>query len=145
MWSARGCTWCIMAQTGCRRLDRRAEKISSFMPARSSGAIDTVATVGICDVFPGAVNSIPARVRLSVDVRDTNLQRRDHVMRRLDEACRTTATKRNVAIHSELLNADAPADSGTAVVAALRQACEALLRARLGLHARGSSRLCAAE
>src|ERR1700722_15173706 len=27
--------------------------------ARSSGAPDTVATVGMCDVFPGAVNSIP--------------------------------------------------------------------------------------
>src|SRR5258708_33953156 len=31
--------------------------------ARNSGAIDTVATVGICEVFPGAVNSIPSRVR----------------------------------------------------------------------------------
>ena len=41
--------------------------------ARTSGAIDTVATVGICDVFPGAVNSIPAKVRLSVDIRDTSL------------------------------------------------------------------------
>src|SRR5271155_4545366 len=27
--------------------------------ARTSGSIDTVATVGMCDVFPGAVNSIP--------------------------------------------------------------------------------------
>ncbi|MGB6830467.1 MAG: hydantoinase/carbamoylase family amidase, partial [Terracidiphilus sp.] len=34
--------------------------------ARGSGALDTVATVGMCEVFPGAVNSIPARVRLSV-------------------------------------------------------------------------------
>ncbi len=32
--------------------------------ARTSGAVDTVATVGICDVFPGAVNSIPSRVQL---------------------------------------------------------------------------------
>ena len=54
--------------------------------ARGSGAIDTVATVGICEVFPGAVNSIPARVRLSVDIRDTDLQRRDAVMRALDAA-----------------------------------------------------------
>src|ERR1700722_11393554 len=41
--------------------------------ARASGAVDTVATVGTCDVFPGAVNSIPSRVRFSVDLRDTNL------------------------------------------------------------------------
>lgn len=92
--------------------------------AKSTGAIDTVATVGICDVLPGAVNSIPARVRLSVDVRDTNLERRDAVMRALDTACLTTSEKRGVGIHSELLNADAPAESGPQIVSALSQACQ---------------------
>jgi len=91
--------------------------------ARTSGATDTVATVGICDVFPGAVNSIPAQVRLSVDVRDTSLQRRDGVMRALAEACRETSARRQLAIHTELLNADAPADCEPAVVAALARAC----------------------
>src|SRR5438046_9882563 len=43
--------------------------------ALTSGAIDTVATVGMCELFPGAVNSIPSRVHLSVDIRDTDLQR----------------------------------------------------------------------
>ncbi len=92
--------------------------------ARTSGAIDTVATVGICDVFPGAVNSIPARVRLSVDIRDTSLARRDGVVRVLGEACRAASSKREVTIHSDWLNADAPAESGSAIVAALRRACE---------------------
>jgi len=91
--------------------------------ARTSGATDTVATVGICDVFPGAVNSIPAQVRLSVDVRDTSLQRRDGVMRALAEACRETSARRQLAIHTEVLNADAPADCEPAVVAALARAC----------------------
>lgn len=92
--------------------------------ARSSGAIDTVATVGICDVFPGAINSIPARVRLSIDVRDTDLTRRDAVLRKLDEACAATQRERQVRIESELLNADAPTESDTRIVAALRRACE---------------------
>jgi ureidoglycolate amidohydrolase len=91
--------------------------------ARTSGAIDTVATVGICDVFPGAVNSIPAKVLISVDIRDTNLARRDGVMRALYEVCRLTAANRQVKIHSDLLNADAPADCGSAIIAALSQAC----------------------
>jgi ureidoglycolate amidohydrolase len=91
--------------------------------ARTSGAIDTVATVGICDVFPGAVNSIPARVRLSLDIRDTDLQRRDAVIRKLEESCEATSAKRQVKIHTELLNADAPAESGPTVVAALSEAC----------------------
>jgi ureidoglycolate amidohydrolase len=92
--------------------------------ARTSGAIDTVATVGMCEVFPGAVNSIPARVRLSVDIRDTSLQRRDGVMRALEEASRTISAKRHVSIHSDLLNADAPAHCGPAIIAALSEACK---------------------
>ena len=32
--------------------------------AKSTGSRDTVGTCGVCDVFPGAVNSIPSRVRL---------------------------------------------------------------------------------
>jgi len=92
--------------------------------ARNSEALDTVATVGMCDVFPGAVNSIPAKVTLSVDIRDTNLQRRDKVMQSLEEACRITAANRQVAIHAEILNADAPAECGSAIVATLAQACE---------------------
>ena len=92
--------------------------------ARTTGAIDTVATVGICDVFPGAVNSIPATVRLSVDIRDTTLERRDSVMKTIDEVCHTVSVKRQVSIHSELLNADAPADCAPAIVATLTQTCE---------------------
>jgi len=91
--------------------------------ARTSGAIDTVATVGICEVFPGAVNSIPSRVRLSVDVRDTDLQRRDNVMRMIDATCRSISVKRQVSIHGELLNADAPADCAPAIIDALSQSC----------------------
>ncbi len=91
--------------------------------ARTSGAIDTVATVGICEVFPGAVNSIPSRVPLSVDIRDTDLQRRDEVIRTMESACRSISAKRQVSIHTELLNADAPADCAPAIIEALSQSC----------------------
>lgn len=92
--------------------------------ARNSGAIDTVATVGMCDVFPGAVNSVPARVRLSVDIRDTDLERRDGVMQSLKKACEDVSAKRNVTVESELLNADAPAECASSVIAALRDGSE---------------------
>lgn len=92
--------------------------------ARSTGAIDTVATVGICDVFPGAVNSIPSRVKLSLDVRDTDLARRDGVMGEIARASETMAGARGVTISSELLNADAPADCAPQVLAALTDACK---------------------
>jgi ureidoglycolate amidohydrolase len=91
--------------------------------ARTSGAIDTVATVGICEVFPGAVNSIPSRVRLAVDIRDTDIQRRDVVMRTIATVCESISAKRQVSIHTELLNADAPADCAPAIIEAISQSC----------------------
>ena len=94
--------------------------------ARNSGAIDTVATVGMCDVFPGAVNSVPARVRLSVDIRDTDPERRDGVIAALKEACEVVTAKRRVSVESELLNADAPAECDSGVIGALREGCEKL-------------------
>ncbi len=94
--------------------------------ARSSGAIDTVATVGICDVFPGAVNSIPSRVRLSVDIRDTDLARRDFVMRSIKNASRSISAQRRALIQSTLLNADAPADCAPAIIKALSHSCRKL-------------------
>jgi Peptidase family M20/M25/M40 len=73
--------------------------------ARSSGAVDTA---GVCDLFPGAVNSIPGRVGLSLDIRDTDLARRDGVLQTIERASQKIAGKRNVSIRQELLNADAP-------------------------------------
>jgi ureidoglycolate amidohydrolase len=91
--------------------------------ARATGAVDTVATVGICEVFPGAVNSIPARVRLSADIRDTNLRRRDGVVQELERAGKEIAAKREVSIRTELINADAPADCAPEVIDALSASC----------------------
>jgi ureidoglycolate amidohydrolase len=91
--------------------------------ARNSGAVDSVATVGICEVFPGALNSIPSRVRLSVDIRDTDLQRRDRVMQTIVAAGHDIAIERNLSIHFEVLNADAPAECAAEIIEALAQSC----------------------
>ncbi len=91
--------------------------------ARTSGAIDAVATVGICEVFPGAVNSIPSQVRLSVDIRDTDLKRRDTVMQALEATGHAISGKRQVSIRTELLNADAPGDCSPVVIEALSRSC----------------------
>ena len=48
--------------------------------ARASGAPDTVGTVGLLTVEPGAVNSIPRHVRMEIDIRDTDEARRDAVL-----------------------------------------------------------------
>jgi N-carbamoyl-L-amino-acid hydrolase len=89
--------------------------------ARSTGAIDTVATVGVCEVFPGAVNSIPSRVRLETDIRDIDGARRDSVIDALKTACTDTASRRDVSISTHLVNADPPATCDPAILAALEE------------------------
>jgi N-carbamoyl-L-amino-acid hydrolase len=92
--------------------------------ALSTGSVDTVGTVGVCQVFPGAVNSIPSRVRMEVDVRDIDQSRRDAVLRQIAEVCEKTASRRQVQVQSEVVNSDPPAQCAPAVVDALVEACE---------------------
>lgn len=92
--------------------------------AKATGAPDTVATAGICDVFPGAINSIPSRVRLELDVRDIDAARRDAVLAAIDRTCEEIAARRGVTIRKEVINSDPPAQCDPAVVDALRRAAE---------------------
>jgi ureidoglycolate amidohydrolase len=92
--------------------------------ALSTGAIDTVGTVGVCDVFPGAVNSVPSRTRLEVDVRDIDGARRDRVLSDIADACNAVAQRRRVRVDRTLVNADPPAHCAPEIVDALAAACE---------------------
>jgi ureidoglycolate amidohydrolase len=91
--------------------------------ALATGAIDTVATVGTCDVHPGAVNSVPSRVTLQLDIRDTNPTRRESVMQAIRRDCDDLRHRRNVTITEDLVNADQPAQSSPHIVALLEQTC----------------------
>jgi N-carbamoyl-L-amino-acid hydrolase len=94
--------------------------------ALATGAVDTVATVGMCDVFPGAVNSVPSRVRLSLDVRDIDLARRDAVLWAIAAKCAEVAARRGVRVTQAMVNADAPATCGDGIVRVVEAACAAL-------------------
>jgi ureidoglycolate amidohydrolase len=101
-------------------LTAAAELILAFeSAAKSTGALDTVATVGVCDVFPGAVNSIPSRVHLETDVRDTDAGRRDRVLDALHSACSEVSERRGVTITTSLVNADPPAACDREILHAL--------------------------
>jgi ureidoglycolate amidohydrolase len=87
--------------------------------AKSTGVIDTVATVGVCEVFPGAVNSIPSRVRMETDIRDIDGPRRDSVLTAIAAACADITNRRGVVITTNLVNADPPTTCDPAILAAL--------------------------
>ncbi len=92
--------------------------------ARATGAIDTVATSGVCEVFPGVVNGIPSRVKLEFDIRDTDIQRRDTVVKALEAACDQMRAKRGTSIQLLTLNSDAPATCDGALIDVLQRASE---------------------
>jgi N-carbamoyl-L-amino-acid hydrolase len=92
--------------------------------ARSTGSIDSVATTGVCEVFPGAVNSIPSRVRLAVDIRDIDPGRRDGMVGGLGRACEEVSARRGVSAKVQIINRDAPAECDPGMVGLLIAACE---------------------
>jgi ureidoglycolate amidohydrolase len=78
----------------------------------------------VCEVFPGAVNSIPSRVRLAIDIRDIDPERRDGMIAHLDRACEAISARRGVHTKIQTINRDAPATCDPAIVALLTAACE---------------------
>ena len=91
--------------------------------ALATGVIDTVATVGTCDVYPGAVNSVPSRVTLQVDVRDIDPLRREGVMQSVRRDVEAIGKRREVRIAESLVNADPPAISSPHIVEVIDQVC----------------------
>jgi ureidoglycolate amidohydrolase len=92
--------------------------------ALATYAIDTVATVGTCDVHPGAVNSVPSRVTLQLDIRDTDPTRRESVMQAVRRDMEDLRNRRQVTITEDLINADAPAQSSEHIIEVLEDTCK---------------------
>jgi len=93
--------------------------------ALATGSINTVATVGTCDVHPGAVNSVPSRVLLQVDIRDTDPARRESVMQRVRSEVDEIGTRRGVKVTETKVNADEPAQSSAHIVGLVESICQA--------------------
>ncbi|QDU90746.1 N-carbamoyl-L-amino acid hydrolase [Pirellulimonas nuda] len=94
--------------------------------ARESVSPDLVATVGQLGVHPGAANSIPSRVTMSLDLRDIDLANRDAVLVRLREVAEAIACRRGVKLQVTVQNADPPSVADAGIVDAAEQACRDL-------------------
>ncbi|PZA08470.1 Zn-dependent hydrolase [Meiothermus sp. PNK-Is4] len=92
----------------------------------ATGAPDTVGTTGVFKVHPGAINSIPSRVELGIDLRDIDGVRRDGVVERVVAAVGKICQRRGIDYEVEVLNADPPAQSGEEVVRALEASAREL-------------------
>ena len=94
--------------------------------ARATGDTNSVATCGLVEVLPGAVNSIPRDVRLAIDVRDIDLARRDRMLAEIRAVARAAAERRGCGWSDELLNADPPARCAPEILRAIGESCAEL-------------------
>jgi N-carbamoyl-L-amino-acid hydrolase len=112
------------ALCGAAELILAIEQFTLEANARSGG-VDSVATVGMVAVHPGAVNSVPSRVQITLDIRDTDVARRDHTMTQIQARIREIEARRRLKISEETVNADVPAVSSEHIVATLEGICRA--------------------
>ena len=94
--------------------------------ARGTGNVNSVATCGLVQVLPGAVNSIPRDVTLTIDVRDIDLARRDGMLADIRKTARASAEKFGVGGSDEVLNADAPATCAPEILQVIHASCDEL-------------------
>lgn len=90
--------------------------------AVASPSPDAVATVGRLHVFPGAVNSIPSRVRLDVDVRDVQGRSRDTILDDIQASVQSISAQRGVGLQATLINSDPPATCDPGLIHVIEQA-----------------------
>src|ERR1019366_4124606 len=94
--------------------------------AVTSGSTDTVGTTGVFRIEPGAVNSVPCRAWLEIDLRDTRLPTRDAALKRIESSVGEICKKRGVEFKLERLNVDAPATCDARIVETVAHVCGAL-------------------
>jgi ureidoglycolate amidohydrolase len=94
--------------------------------ALQSGSPDTVGTTGVFRIEPGAVNSIPCRARLEIDLRDAQLKTRDAALNRVESDVKTICERRKIQFDLNRLNVDAPAVCDPALVEIIGQVCSEL-------------------
>lgn len=92
-----------------------------------SGSVDTVGTVGILELHPGAINSIPSKAHMEVDTRDIDEKRRNIVIEKIHQSAVTISKTRSVKLSEfKIVNQDPPALSKESVIEAMELAAQQL-------------------
>ena len=91
--------------------------------ALESGSPDTVGTTGVFRIEPGAVNSVPCKAWLEIDLRDTQLAMRDAALKRIEKSVGDICHRRGVTFELERVNVDAPAICDPHLVQTVVEVC----------------------
>ncbi|XP_024982718.1 ureidoglycolate hydrolase isoform X2 [Cynara cardunculus var. scolymus] len=92
-----------------------------------SRSIDTVGTVGILELHPGAINSIPSKSHVEIDTRDIDEKRRNNVIEKIHESAVEISKRRGVEVlEFKIVNQDPPACSDDSIIKAMESATQVL-------------------
>lgn len=92
-----------------------------------SGSIDSVGTVGILELHPGAINSIPSKSHIEIDTRDIDEERRNIIIEKIRQSANTIAINRGVRLSEfKIINQDPPALSEKSIIEAMEASSKEL-------------------
>lgn len=86
----------------------------------------TVATVGECEVNPGAMNVIPDSVLLKIDIRSTKKESRNAVIERLYSIFRSLKEHRGLLVTPEIISDEEPVQLDQEIIHSLTKECKDL-------------------
>lgn len=91
---------------------------------RTSGSDDTVGTTGVFRIEPGAVNSVPARAHLEIDLRDTDVATREKARREIEASMGEICMRRGIEARWQVINSDPPAICSSTILSAIEAAAD---------------------
>jgi hydantoinase/carbamoylase family amidase len=107
------------ALLGAAEIALELEKAASFEQAH-----ETVATVGVLDVFSGAMNVVPGEVEIKVDIRSTSVKSRERVIKHLHQTISHIKQNRKLEIDSKEISSEEPVLLSNELMDSLKNICE---------------------
>lgn len=84
----------------------------------------TVATVGVLDVMPGAMNVVPGEVEMKIDIRSSSTQSRQRVLVHLQKSISAVKQRRKLEIESIEISMENPVLLSPEIIDSLKNLCE---------------------
>lgn len=91
--------------------------------AKKEKKYKTVATVGVFDVSPGAMNVVPGMVQFKVDIRGLDNDSKQRVIKEFERECRVLQKQSDIKIHTEVMSKEEPVHLDKGIQEQLKLAC----------------------
>ena len=107
------------AMTAAARMILKIEEL-----ARTSDNPSTVATVGKLDIFPGATNVIPGKVKFTVDMRSDSFEEKEQILHKIQKNAEALMEIEGVRISVSIVSHEHPASADKHIVDVIRDVCQ---------------------